>query len=92
MKALRRGSAAARDTVRASIAVLLDDADPFSASSAETIERLERVAATMNVHVARIGAGDLRRLPEYDALFIRSLTGVKLPSFQFALRAEALGR
>lgn len=90
MKALRRGSAAARDTVRASIAVLLDDADPFSASSAETIERLERVAATMNVHVARIGAGDLRRLPEYDALFIRSLTGVKLPSFQFALRAEAL--
>jgi glutathione synthase/RimK-type ligase-like ATP-grasp enzyme/gamma-glutamyl:cysteine ligase YbdK (ATP-grasp superfamily) len=91
MKALRRGNAAAgRDAVRASIAVLLDDADPFSASSAETVERLEGVAAGMNVHVARITAADLRRLPEYDALFIRSLTGVKLPSFQFALRAEAL--
>jgi glutathione synthase/RimK-type ligase-like ATP-grasp enzyme/gamma-glutamyl:cysteine ligase YbdK (ATP-grasp superfamily) len=91
IQALRRSSAAAqRDAVRASIAVLLDPADPFSASSPETIERLERVAAGMNVHVARISASDLRRLPEYDALFIRSLTGVKLPSFQFALRAEAL--
>jgi glutathione synthase/RimK-type ligase-like ATP-grasp enzyme/gamma-glutamyl:cysteine ligase YbdK (ATP-grasp superfamily) len=90
MKALRRGAGGARDTVRASIAVLLDAADPFTASSVETIERLERVAGNLNVHVARIGASDLRRLPEYDALFIRSLTGVKLPSFQFALRAEAL--
>jgi glutathione synthase/RimK-type ligase-like ATP-grasp enzyme/gamma-glutamyl:cysteine ligase YbdK (ATP-grasp superfamily) len=91
VKALRRGGAALeRDTVRASIAVLLDDGDPFSASSAETVERLAAVAAGMNVHVARITASDLRRLPEYDALFIRSLTGVRLPSFQFALRAEAL--
>jgi glutathione synthase/RimK-type ligase-like ATP-grasp enzyme/gamma-glutamyl:cysteine ligase YbdK (ATP-grasp superfamily) len=86
----RRGASAQRDTVRASIAVLLDAFDPFSASSAETIDRFEKVAAQMNVHVARITASDLRRLPEYDALFIRSLTGVTLPSFQFALRAEAL--
>jgi glutathione synthase/RimK-type ligase-like ATP-grasp enzyme/gamma-glutamyl:cysteine ligase YbdK (ATP-grasp superfamily) len=90
-RALRRGTSnGPRGTVRASIAVLLDPLDPFSASSPETIERLERVAAGMNVHVARITASDLRRLPEYDALFIRSLTGVKLPAFQFALRAEAL--
>ncbi|HSJ26145.1 MAG TPA: glutamate-cysteine ligase family protein [Longimicrobiales bacterium] len=79
-----------RDTVRASIAVLLDPADPFAASSPETVDRLEQVAAGMNVHVARIDLTDLRRLPEYDALFIRSLTGVKEPSFQFALRAESL--
>ena len=90
MHALRRGGAIERDTVRASIAVLLDPADPFTASSPETIDRLERVAVGMNVHVARIDASELRRLPEYDALFIRSLTGVTLPSFQFALRAEAL--
>ncbi|HSK17573.1 MAG TPA: glutamate-cysteine ligase family protein [Longimicrobiales bacterium] len=88
--ALRRGGTVERDTIRASIAVLLDPADPFTASSTETIDRLEQVAATMNVHVARIDASELRRLPEYDALFIRSLTGVTLPSFQFALRAEAL--
>jgi glutathione synthase/RimK-type ligase-like ATP-grasp enzyme/gamma-glutamyl:cysteine ligase YbdK (ATP-grasp superfamily) len=91
MRALRRGAGPAqRDTVRASIAVLLDSSDPFSASSDETIDRLERVANRLNVHIARIGASELRRLPEYDALFIRSLTGVTQPSFQFALRAEAL--
>jgi glutathione synthase/RimK-type ligase-like ATP-grasp enzyme/gamma-glutamyl:cysteine ligase YbdK (ATP-grasp superfamily) len=90
IQALRRGGVVERDTIRASIAVLLDPADPFTASSTETIDRLERVAADMNVHVARIDASELRRLPEYDALFIRSLTGVTLPSFQFALRAEAL--
>jgi glutathione synthase/RimK-type ligase-like ATP-grasp enzyme/gamma-glutamyl:cysteine ligase YbdK (ATP-grasp superfamily) len=83
-------NAARRDTVRASLAVLTDTADTFSPSSAQTIERLERVAARLHVHVARIGLTDLRRLPEYDALFIRTLTGVTLPAFQFALRAAAL--
>jgi glutathione synthase/RimK-type ligase-like ATP-grasp enzyme/gamma-glutamyl:cysteine ligase YbdK (ATP-grasp superfamily) len=86
----RRGREAPRETVRASIAVLVDPGDPFSPSSPETIDRLERVAARMNVHVHRIGLGDLRKLPEYDALFIRVLTGVSEPAFQFALRAEAL--
>jgi glutathione synthase/RimK-type ligase-like ATP-grasp enzyme/gamma-glutamyl:cysteine ligase YbdK (ATP-grasp superfamily) len=89
-RVLRRGRAAPRETVRASIAVLVDPADPFSPSSPETIDRLARVAARRNVHVHRISAADLRKLPEYDALFIRVLTGVSLPAFQFALRAEAL--
>ncbi|HSU17840.1 glutamate-cysteine ligase family protein [Longimicrobium sp.] len=89
-RVLRRGREAPRETVRASIAVLVDPGDPFSPSSPETIDRLERVASRLNVHVARIGPGDMRKLPEYDALFIRSLTGVSEPAFQFALRAEAL--
>jgi glutathione synthase/RimK-type ligase-like ATP-grasp enzyme/gamma-glutamyl:cysteine ligase YbdK (ATP-grasp superfamily) len=86
----RRGTAEPRETRRASIAVLVDPEDIFSPSSPETIDRLERVAARMNVHVHRITRADLRRLPEYDALFIRVLTGVREPAFQFALRAEAL--
>jgi glutathione synthase/RimK-type ligase-like ATP-grasp enzyme/gamma-glutamyl:cysteine ligase YbdK (ATP-grasp superfamily) len=89
-RVLRRGREAPRETVRASLAVLVDPGDPFSPSSPETIDRLERVAARMNVHAHRIGLGDLRKLPEYDALFIRALTGVSQPAFQFALRAEAL--
>jgi glutathione synthase/RimK-type ligase-like ATP-grasp enzyme len=64
--------------------------DIFSPSSPETIDRLERVASRMNVHVHRISPGELRKLPEYDALFIRTLTGVSEQAFQFALRAEAL--
>jgi glutathione synthase/RimK-type ligase-like ATP-grasp enzyme/gamma-glutamyl:cysteine ligase YbdK (ATP-grasp superfamily) len=89
-RVLRRGREAPREARRASIAVLVDPNDRFSPSSPETIDRLERVAGRMNVHVHRIGPGDLRKLPEYDALFIRTLTGVAEPAFQFALRAEAL--
>ncbi len=80
-----------RATTRASVAVLVDPGNKFSPSSPETIERLERVGARLNVHVARITLHDLRRLPEYDALFIRCHTGVTSPAFQFSLRAEALG-
>ncbi|MGI9181042.1 MAG: glutamate-cysteine ligase family protein [Longimicrobiaceae bacterium] len=87
---LRRGAAAPREARRASIAVLVDENDVFSPSSPETIDRLERVAARMNVHVRRIALDEIAKLGEYDALFIRALTGVREPAFQFALRAEAL--
>ena len=88
---VRRGTEAPREERRASIAVLYDPDDVFSPSSPETLDRLERVAARLNVHVRRIGMDELHKLPEYDALFIRALTGVSEPAFQFALRAEALG-
>jgi glutathione synthase/RimK-type ligase-like ATP-grasp enzyme/gamma-glutamyl:cysteine ligase YbdK (ATP-grasp superfamily) len=80
-----------RTTTRASIAVLVDPNNQFSPSSPETIDRLERVATRMNVHVARLNLHEMRRLPEYDALFVRCHTSVTNPAFQFALRAEALG-
>ncbi|WP_420126103.1 glutamate-cysteine ligase family protein [Longimicrobium sp.] len=88
---VRRGREAPREERRASIAVLVDPDDAFSPSSPETLDRLERIAQRMNVHVRRIGLDELHRLPEYDALFIRALTGVSEPAFQFTLRAEALG-
>ncbi|HEX6912423.1 MAG TPA: glutamate-cysteine ligase family protein, partial [Longimicrobium sp.] len=88
---LRRGTEPPREERRASLAVLHDPDDVFSPSSPETLDRLERVAARRNVHVRRIGLDELHKLPEYDALWIRALTGVSEPAFQFALRAEALG-
>jgi len=78
------------ETKRASIAVLYEDGGQFAPSTPETIEHLEHVAAKSNVYVHRLGLDELDRLPEYDALFIRTLTGVREPSFQFALRAEML--
>lgn len=86
----RRGAPAPRELKRGSIAVLFDENDRFRPSTPETIDRLERVAARMNVYVHRIGLDEIDRLGEYDALFIRALTGVREPSFQFALRAEML--
>lgn len=88
---VRRGTEPPREERRASLAVLHDPDDAFSPSSPETLDRLERVAARRNVHVRRIGLDELHKLPEYDALWIRALTGVSEPAFQFALRAEALG-
>jgi glutathione synthase/RimK-type ligase-like ATP-grasp enzyme/gamma-glutamyl:cysteine ligase YbdK (ATP-grasp superfamily) len=88
---VRRGTEPPREERRASLAVLHDPDDVFSPSSPETLDRLERVAAKRNVHVRRIGLDELHKLPEYDALWIRALTGVSEPAFQFALRAEALG-
>ncbi len=87
---VRRGTEAPRELKRASVAVLFDGNDPFRPSTPETLDKLERVASRMNVYVTRIGPDDLDRLGEFDALFIRTLTGVTEPSFQFALRAEAL--
>lgn len=86
----RRGAPAPRALKRASIAVLFDENDPFSPSTSETLDRLEKVAARMNVHTHRIGLDEIDRLGEYDALFIRALTGVREPAFQFALRAEMM--
>ncbi|MEW5930652.1 MAG: glutamate-cysteine ligase family protein [Gemmatimonadota bacterium] len=87
----KRGAPAPSEGKRAALAVLVDEGDPFSPSSPETIDKLERVASRMGVYVQRIGLGDLDKLGEYDALFIRALTSVSTPAFQFALRAEALG-
>ncbi|MEX2584358.1 MAG: glutamate-cysteine ligase family protein [Gemmatimonadota bacterium] len=84
------GEAPPMETKRASIAVLYEEDDPFTPSTPETIEHLERLAATMNLYVHRLEIDEIERLGEYDALFIRTLTGVREPSFQFALRAEML--
>jgi glutathione synthase/RimK-type ligase-like ATP-grasp enzyme len=89
-RVMRRARPAPPELKRASLAVLFDEEDPFSPSSPETIDRLARVAGRMNVHLQRIGLDDIERVGEYDALFIRTLTGVREPSFQFALRAEML--
>jgi glutathione synthase/RimK-type ligase-like ATP-grasp enzyme/gamma-glutamyl:cysteine ligase YbdK (ATP-grasp superfamily) len=76
---------------RASLAVLFDPGDPFKPSDSATLDRLERVAARQGLRVTRIGLGDLDRVSEHDALFLRCLTGPDLPAFRFAQRAEALG-
>lgn len=88
---LTTGTRRRSETMRASLAVLVDEGNAFSPSSPETIDRLERVGAQMGLHVARLGLSELRRLPEYDALFVRAHTSVTHPAFQFAMRAEALG-
>ena len=75
-----------------SIAILYDEKSLFAPSTTETLEKLEKIAKRKGILARRIGMGDLARLGEYDALFVRAYTGVTTPAFQFALRAEALGK
>jgi len=90
LRATAPGAAVAR-APRRTLAVLYDEADPYKPSSPETLDRLERIAARRGLQVERIGPGEIERVGEHDALFIRTLTGVSLPAFRFAQRAESLG-
>jgi len=76
---------------RHSIACLWDPADCTAPSDDETLDKFARVAARHGLLFERIGREDLNRLPEYDALFIRTVTAIDHDSFVFAQRAESLG-
>lgn len=73
------------------LAVLFDPADPTSPSDEETIDKLARVAAKRGLLVEKIGKGEIGRLAEYDALFIRTVTAIGHVSFTFSQTAESLG-
>lgn len=81
----------ARPTASYSLGVLWSESDPRKPSDRDAIERLVRVGARLGVLVDPLGPADLLRVPEHDALLIRSVTGVEEPAFAFAQRAESLG-
>ena len=88
---LRRGTPAKQRAKLFRIACLFDPADQFAPSAEETLEKFERAAFRRGALFEPIGPGDLSRLPEFDALFIRTLTGIDAPSYTFAQRAASLG-
>jgi glutathione synthase/RimK-type ligase-like ATP-grasp enzyme len=73
------------------LAVLWDPNDPTAPSDEETLDKLARIAGRRGLLVERIGKGDLARLAEYDALFIRTVTAITHFSFTFSQAAESLG-
>ncbi len=73
------------------LAVLYEELDAFKASTSETLDRLEKIADREDLRIERIGLTDLQRLGEFDGLFIRVLTGLDVPAYRFASRAESLG-
>ncbi len=73
------------------IAVLMDDEDPFAPSDEETFEKLKKVGERRGVLYEQIDKDDLPVLAEYDALLLRTVTGMDHFSFLFAQRAKSLG-
>lgn len=93
---LREGDFARVDTVPDRpvpdrLAVLMSDDESYSPSDDLTLGCLRKAGARQGLQVERIGRQDLTRLGDYDALFIRTVTGLDHYSFAFAQKAESLG-
>ncbi|MCF8500276.1 MAG: RimK family protein [Rhodospirillum sp.] len=80
-----------RKTARWSLAVLYNEADPLRPSDKGALRKLARAAERRGMEVDIIGKGDLGRLAQFDALFIRETTNVNHHTFTFARAAEAEG-
>ncbi|MBB35653.1 MAG: RimK family alpha-L-glutamate ligase [Hirschia sp.] len=76
---------------RWSLAVLIDPAETMPPSDEKSLKSLSRVAEKMGVSVEPIYPGDLAKLAEYDALFIRATTQIDNFTYRFATRAEQEG-
>lgn len=73
------------------LAILVDPAEPFPPSNDGALKRFERAGERVGFGVERIGRDDFSRLPEFDALFLRTTTSVNHYTFRFAQRAQSEG-
>ena len=78
-------------SARYSLAILRNVKEHYPPSDEKAIQRFIKAAIHFNMEVDIIGPDDLRRLAEYDALFIRETTNVNHHTFRFAQKAKALG-
>ncbi len=76
---------------RYNLAILHDPDNPEPASNAKALQKFEKAAQSLGMHVEFITKADYGRLTEFDALFIRDTTFVNHYTFRFARRAAAEG-
>jgi glutathione synthase/RimK-type ligase-like ATP-grasp enzyme len=81
----------ARSQAKYSLAVLIDPSEPHPPSSQASLRHLAKVAQKFSIEIEPITKGDLDRLAEYDALFIRATTSIDNFTYRFARRAEQEG-
>ncbi|MDN4501617.1 RimK family protein [Alteromonadaceae bacterium BrNp21-10] len=76
---------------RYDMAILVDDEERFPPSNPTAIKRFIAAAKRQGIMAETITRKDLGKLPEYDALFIRTTTSVTHYTYKFARLAEASG-
>jgi glutathione synthase/RimK-type ligase-like ATP-grasp enzyme len=76
---------------RYDMAILVDPTDKLPPSDEKALKKFVRIGAKMGIDIDFIGRRDIRKLPEYDMLFIRETSNINHHTFQFACRAEAEG-
>jgi glutathione synthase/RimK-type ligase-like ATP-grasp enzyme len=80
-----------RPAARFSLALLVDPKEQEKPSDDQAIRRLRRVADSMDLETELIEADDFSRLTSFDALFIRTTTGVNHYTYRFSRHAAAEG-
>jgi len=80
-----------RRPARFHLAMLTDPKENFPPSNPGALRRFERAAEKVGFGVETIGRDDFSRLPEFDALFLRTTTYANHYTFRFAQRAQAEG-
>jgi len=73
------------------LAILVDPALPEPPSNKKALQKFAKAGEETGFNVDFIQQEDYSRIGEFDALFIRTTTGVNHHTFRFACRAEALG-
>ena len=76
---------------RFDLAILYDPGDPEPPSNARALEKFRKAAEDLGMRVEFIQRGDINRLPQFDALFIRDTTFVNHYTYRFSRRALAEG-
>jgi glutathione synthase/RimK-type ligase-like ATP-grasp enzyme len=76
---------------RYDMAILVNDDEKLPPSDTKALNKFIKIGGKLGVDVELIGRKDLRKLSEYDMLFIRETTNIDHHTFRFACRAEAEG-
>lgn len=78
----------AKEAPRWSFATLCNPQEELPPSTVSSLKHWAKIAARIGVEVEPIGARDLAKLANYDALFIRETTSISNHTYRFARRAE----
>ncbi|RJG06704.1 ATP-grasp domain-containing protein [Noviherbaspirillum cavernae] len=76
---------------RPALAILLDPQRPESPSNPEAIRKFCEAAGVLGMSAHMIAPDDARRLPEFDALFIRDTTDINHYTYRLARQAADAG-
>jgi glutathione synthase/RimK-type ligase-like ATP-grasp enzyme len=73
------------------LAILHEPGEALPPSDKAAIDRFIRIGHALRMDVELITSKDYRRIPEFDALFIRTTTSIDHYTYQFARKAEQEG-
>jgi glutathione synthase/RimK-type ligase-like ATP-grasp enzyme len=73
------------------LAILYEPDEAMPPSDKAALDRFVRIGQGLRMDVELITSKDYRRIPEFDALFIRTTTAIDHYTYQFARKAEQEG-